>query len=292
MTLTVVGTGLIGGSLALDLKARGFAQHVIGVDSNPLHGAQALALGLVDAIEDLQSGIARGDLVVLAIPVNAIAEVLPRVLDWAGDGSVITDVGSTKKAICEAVHDHPRRRRFVPSHPIAGTENSGPPAAIAGLFDNRTAIICDTPECDTEATDLVTEMYETLGMRIISMESGIHDRHIAYVSHISHVVSFVLATTVLEIEQSENMIFDLASSGLDSTVRLAKSSPEMWAPILAQNADYISEALDSYMRHLSRFKELIEGKNERGTHAFMKSGNEIRRVLDHITVRGESWKQP
>ncbi|HXX62390.1 MAG TPA: prephenate dehydrogenase [Bacteroidota bacterium] len=291
MTLTVVGTGLIGGSIALDLKARGFASRVLGVDADPLHGQQALSLGLVDEVVDLREGISRGDLIVLAVPVNAIVEILPSVLDWTPLQSVVTDVGSTKGAICEAVEGHSRRSRFVPSHPIAGTENSGPPAAITGLFDNRTAIICDEEDCDAQAAEVIRHMYETLGMRVLSMDSDIHDRHIAYVSHISHVVSFALATTVLEIEQSENMIFDLASSGLDSTVRLAKSSPDMWAPILAQNAPYISEALDSYIRHLSRFKELIEDRNEGEAHAFMKGGNEIRRVLDHITVRGESWKQ-
>ena len=285
MTVTIVGVGLIGGSLALDLKARGFAQRVIGVDSNPVHSGEALKLGLVDEIKDLPEALTPADLVVLAMSVDEVVRVLPGVLDMFGDRAIVTDVGSTKAKICDTIRGHPLRSRFVASHPIAGTENSGPRAAIRHLFDKRTAILCDIGESDGGAVETIQRMYHALRMKTVCMDSVMHDRHTAYVSHISHVASFALAATVLEIEESEAMIFDLASSGLDSTVRLAKSSPDMWTPILEQNARFVSEALDAYLRHLVRFKDLIDKRNEFGVYDFMKKANEIRRVLEDINGR-------
>jgi prephenate dehydrogenase len=291
MTITVVGTGLIGGSMALDLKARGFADHIIGVDRDAKCAKQALSLGIVDETRGLREAIPASDLVILAIPVDAIAELLPTVLDSVGKRTVVTDVGSTKRVICEAVRNHPGRKHFVASHPIAGTENSGPSAALENLFDNRPVILCDIEKSDAGAIQMVKEIYAVLNMRVVVMASDVHDRHMAYVSHISHVVSFALATTVLEIEKSEAMIFDLASSGLDSTVRLAKSSPDMWTPIFEQNSAFISEALGEYMRHLARIKAAIDQKKPTEVQHFMTQANEIRRVLDHMTERREQWKQ-
>ncbi len=285
MTVTIVGVGLIGGSLGLDLKARGFARMVIGVERNPVHAELALTRGLVDEIADLKDALAPADLVVLATPVDEIVRILPAVLDLTGHGSVVTDVGSTKKSVCDSIREYPGRGRFVASHPIAGTENFGPQAAMPHLFDDRAAILCDVGESEADAVETVRLMYRTLGMRIVHMESGVHDRHMAYVSHISHVVSFALAATVLEIEKDEAVIVDLASSGLDSTVRLAKSSPDMWTPILDQNAGSVSEALDACLRHLSRFKALIDARDRDGIHDFMTTANEIRRVLDHMMER-------
>ena len=285
MTVTIVGVGLMGGSLALDLKARGFAQRVIGVESDQENAGQAVALGLVDEVMDLTPALALAELVILAVPVDEIVRVLPVVLDLIGDCAVVTDAGSTKKRICDTIRDHPRRKRFVASHPIAGTENSGPGAALPGLFDNRTSILCDMGDSDEEAVATVRSMYQVLRMTVTCMDSDTHDRHMAYVSHVSHVVSFALAATVLEIEESEAMIVDLASSGLDSTVRLAKSSPEMWTPILEQNAGFVSEALGAYLSHLARFKKLIDAGDRAGVHDFMQEANDIRRVLDHMSER-------
>lgn len=287
MTVTIVGTGLIGGSLALDLKERGFTERIIGVETDTRHAEQALRRGLVGEIRPLVRALADTDLMVLAVPVDTIAGLLPSLLDQADDRITITDTGSTKHNICESVKGHRRRGRFVASHPIAGTENSGPSAAMHGLFDHKAAILCDTGDSEEDAVALVRRMYDVLRMRVVCMGSRSHDRHMAYVSHVSHVVSFALATTVLDIEKSENMICGLASSGLDSTVRLAKSSPEMWAPILEQNAGLISEALDAYLSHLGRFKAMIDNRDITGVYEFMKKGNDIRRVLDYMTQRSE-----
>ncbi len=287
MTVSIIGLGLIGGSLGLDLKSRGFAEKIIGVDVNRRHAQKALTLGLVDELGELDEAIESADLLILAVPVGVLAEMLPAVLDRINGATIVTDTGSTKRTICEVIRHHPKRKRFVAAHPIAGTENSGPSAAVRGLFNNKISILCDIGESDRDAAATVTRMYETVGMKVLRMQSELHDRHMAYVSHISHVVSFALASTVLEIEQSESLILDLASSGLDSTVRLAKSSPDMWTPILEQNAEAISRALESYLRHVTRFKHLIDKRDVSGIHEYLASGNEIRRVLDNIGRRGE-----
>ena len=279
MTTTVIGVGLIGGSMALDLKASGFSGRILGVDQSSDNASRALSLGLVDEVVDLRQGVESADLVILAVPVNAATTLLPGILDALAPAAVVTDAGSTKRGICEAVQDHPRRGRFVPSHPIAGTENSGPGAALHGLFRDKLGIICDRESSDPDALARVTELYGVLGMRVLFMDAREHDRHVAYVSHISHISSFVLATTVLEIEKSTSTIFDLAGSGFESTVRLAKSSPAMWTPIFEQNAQFVCEALDAYIKNITAFKELLEAGQTAKLARTMEEANAIRRVL-------------
>lgn len=284
MVTTIIGVGLIGGSMALDLKARGFTDRVIGVIRNEQNAKDALELGIVDEILDLDKALPLSDLVIIAIPVKATMEMLPYILDRVKEHTVITDVGSTKKDIQEAIMGHPARKQFVASHPIAGTENSGVKAAINNLFDNKIGIVCDMEQSDEKAVALVKKMYETLNMKLLFMESEAHDMHVAYVSHISHITSFVLAQTVLEIEKSTSTIFNLAGSGFASTVRLAKSSPAMWAPIFEQNSKYISEALDAYINNLVEFKRNIDDKKTGALIDTMKKANEIRRVLEGIKL--------
>lgn len=279
MTTTVIGVGLIGGSMALDLKASGFCDRILGVDESGENASRALALGLVDDVVDLHRGVRSADLVILAVPVNAAITLLPGILDALAPGAVVTDAGSTKQGICDAVRDHPRRGRFVPSHPIAGTENSGPTAALRGLFHGKLGIVCDRESSDPDALARITELYGVLGMRVLFMDARDHDRHVAYVSHISHISSFVLATTVLEIEKSTSTIFDLAGSGFESTVRLAKSSPAMWAPIFEQNAQFVCEALDAYIKNITTFKKLLESGQTTRLARTMEEANAIRRVL-------------
>ncbi len=283
MTIAVVGVGLIGGSLALDLKAAGFARRVVGVDLEPRHAAEALRLGLVDEMTDLAGAVRAAQIVVLAIPVDQTVTLLPRVLDLLGEHGVVTDMGSTKRSICDAVNMHPRRERYVASHPIAGTEHSGPSAALRGLFAGKLGILCDVERSAPDAVSILRKMYATLGMRLLSMDALDHDRHVAYVSHISHITSFVLATTVLEIEKSTSTIFDLAGSGFESTVRLAKSSPDMWAPIFGHNAEFVCEALDAYIRNITAFRNMIAGGQDAALLDTMSAANEIRRVLAGIT---------
>ena len=286
MTTTVIGVGLIGGSMALDIKAAGMSDRILGVDKNSDHAAAALRLGLVNEVAGLQRGVEEADLVILAVPVSTAVTLLPDILDAIRPGTVVTDVGSTKRTICDAVRSHPRRGRFVASHPIAGTENSGPSAALQGLFRGKLGILCESGSSDPDAVDRVRDLYLELGMRLLMMEPGDHDRHVAYVSHISHITSFVLATTVLEIEKSTSTIFDLAGSGFESTVRLAKSSPDMWTPIFQQNARFVCEALDAYIKNITAFKELLESGQTADLARTMEEANAIRRVLAGLNGTG------
>lgn len=280
MKVTIVGLGLIGGCMGIDLRKAGFATALVGVDINEQNGQLAVALGLVDRIEPEDKALAWADVVLLAIPVNTMSALLPQVLDAVGPNAVVIDTGSTKSMICRAVSNHPKRHQFVAAHPIAGTENSGPSAAFAGLFRNNTNIICERDKSSEQAIATATRIFDLLGMNTIHMEPDEHDKHVAYVSHLSHVSSFLLGLTVLDIEKDEKNIFNLAGSGLASTVRLAKSSPDMWAPIFEQNAEYLGQALAEYIMHLQRFHYQLMKKNTKEIYRVMREANQIRKVLD------------
>lgn len=285
MIVTVVGLGLIGGSIALKLKKENFAQTVLGIDASETHCKQALELGIVDEITTLEDTCKKSDLVILAIPVNATKKIVPLALNLLNDNAVLVDMGSTKQSICEEVANHSNRNQFVASHPIAGTENTGPTAAFETLFDNKVSIICEKEKSNPKALALVEKMYQTLGMKLAYMNAAEHDLHIAYVSHLSHISSFTLGLTVLDEEKNEKNIFNMAGSGFASTVRLAKSSPEMWAPIFEENSDNLSKALESYIEHLKEFKQIIDTKNTDKALAKMQEANEIRRILNGIELR-------
>jgi prephenate dehydrogenase len=292
MTTVVIGLGLIGGSFAKDLRASGFASRIIGVDTNPENAQLARTIGLVDDTLPLEVAVSSAELVIVAIPVTATALVLPAILDAISPSAVVTDMGSTKHGICAAVARHARRGRFVASHPIAGTENSGPAAALSGLFRDKLGILCNLEQSDPDAVELIRRMYDIVGMRLLTMDADTHDLHVAYVSHISHITSFVLATTVLEIEKNTSTIFDLAGSGFESTVRLAKSSPDMWTPIFMQNATFVCRALDAYIRNITHFKEMIETGKHQALHTTMEQANEIRRVLSGMNNNGKIAPSP
>jgi prephenate dehydrogenase len=287
MKLAIVGLGLIGGSMALELKAQGFATTVVGVDGNPDHADKAKLLGLVERTETFDEACKTADVIVIATPVHSISKLIPLALDKMKPGAVITDVGSTKKQISEAVAGHAKRNQYVPSHPMAGTEFSGPGAAHLGLFKGKAAVICDEEKSLPEAVEVVRRMYEAMQMRIITMESAAHDLHAAYVSHLSHITSFVLANTVLDKEKDVDAIFNLASGGFESTVRLAKSSPDMWAPIFEQNNTFITEALGAYIERLRRFHDSLKSKDFSQTRTYMEQANEISRVLEQIGTQGK-----
>jgi prephenate dehydrogenase len=287
MTTTVIGVGLIGGSMAIEIRNAGMADRILGVENDPHHAEQALALGLVDEILGLEEAVQQSDMVVVATPVSTAVALLPGILDVIPATGAVTDVGSTKVVICDAIRNHPRRGRFVASHPIAGTENSGPSAAFHGLFQHKLGILCEGGLSAPDATARIQALYDVLGMRLLFMEADEHDRHVAYVSHISHITSFVLATTVLEIEKSTATIFDLASSGFESTVRLAKSSPAMWTPIFVQNSRFVCEALDAYIKNITAFRDMVASGQRDALSQTMEGANEIRRVL-----AGINGKQP
>ena len=276
MKVGIIGLGLIGGSMAIDLKRKGFAKEILGVESEPVNAAAAQKIGLVDRVVTLEECMEESDIIVLAVPVGTAATILPKVLE---SGKIVTDVCSTKEMLVNTVRNHPARRKYVPSHPMAGTEYSGPWAAMPGLFDGHACIICDPEDSDPQAVELIEELYTVLNMRTIEMSSVSHDVHTAYVSHISHITSFALALTVLDKERDEKHIFDLASGGFSSTVRLAKSSPDMWTPILAQNKDNILQVMDTYIEKMNAFRQAIAEGDDEKVHDLILDANRIRRII-------------
>jgi prephenate dehydrogenase len=277
MKLTVIGLGLIGGSMAIDLRKAGFAREVVGVDANPENAQEALRLGIIDRIGDFEHAVTNADLVLVSIPVDKVVDTLIKVLDLITDQTTVIDVGSTKKAIALAVENHPKRRNYVAAHPMSGTENSGPTAALAGLFDGKINIICDQEKSGPLHLAFAEKIFQVLGMKQAYMTSDEQDHSTAFISHLPHVAAFALANAVLDKEDRE-IIFDLASGGFNSTVRLAKSSPEMWGPIFQQNKQYVVESIDSYIKHLKAFRKSIESDPEE-MMALMKNANRIRGIL-------------
>lgn len=279
MKVGIIGLGLIGGSIAIDLKRKGYAEQVLGVEADSVNASAAEKIGLVDRVTDFEDCVAQSDIIILAVPVGAAARILPAVLDRIDEKQTVTDVCSTKELLVNQVRLHPMRRRYVASHPMAGTEYSGPWAAMPGLFDGHACIICDHQDSDPDAVALMEDLYTVLNMRTIEMSSVSHDIHTAYVSHISHITSFALALTVLDKEKDEKHIFDLASGGFSSTVRLAKSSPDMWTPILSQNRDNILQVMDTYIEKMNAFRQAIAAGDEERVRELIEDANRIRRII-------------
>jgi len=277
-TTAVIGLGLIGGSMALALKDKKLTSHVIGSDLSRENEQKALELGLVDEVLPLKEAVQKADLVVLAVPVNACVQLLPIVLDEV-DQQIVIDTGSTKTNLVNAVANHPKRSRYLPTHPMWGTEFSGPEAAVHGAFSGKAVVFCNREEADADVLATVTKIYETIGMNIIYMQAEAHDEHVAYISHISHITSFALANTVLEKEKKEEAIFALASAGFESTVRLAKSPSTMWVPILLQNRENVLDVLDEHIAQLARFRDSLEQKDQVRLGELMQNANKIGRVL-------------
>lgn len=281
MNVFVIGVGLIGGSLVKDIKQLYPESTIYGIDHNKNHLEQALALGIVDEIA-IFDDISKADWVILSVPVNAMLTLLPQVLDLIEEDTLVMDVGSTKAPLCKAVANHPNRKNYLAMHPIAGTEFSGPSAAINNLFVGKTNILCETEKTSPALLEKALQVFEKLGMHIRYMKPESHDKHIAYVSHLSHISSFMLGKTVIEKEKNERDIFDMAGSGFESTVRLAKSSPAMWTPIFQQNKKYVLESLNEYIQNLNQFKQLLEQENYDEVFKEMESTNKIKTILEGI----------
>lgn len=269
---------MIGGSLAIQLHEKKLSSRLIGVDQNAIHVNKALELELVDEVLPLDEAIGQSDVVILAIPVDAMLQFLPGLLNKI-DKQIVVDLGSTKSELIEAVKNHPRRGRYVATHPMWGTEYSGPQAALRGAFENKAVIICNENESDADALAWVKMMYQKIGMHLLQMEANAHDLHAAYVSHISHITSFALANTVLEKEKEEDAIFELASAGFESTVRLAKSNPAMWAPIFLQNKLNVLDVLNEHIGQLIKFRDSLNKSDEAELKQLMESANKIRRII-------------
>lgn len=284
MKVVIIGVGLIGGSMALDIRnAEGGGVTILGLDSSKSHLEIARETGIIDAA-GTDADLAEADLVVVSIPVNQIVEALPSVLDRVGDRTLVIDAGSTKAPICQRVSGHPKRRNFLACHPIAGTEFTGPAAATQGLFREKVNIICEVEETAFAIQERGLELFRKLGMRIRYMNPAAHDRHIAYVSHLSHISSFMLGKTVIEKEKNERDIFDMAGSGFESTVRLAKSSPAMWTPIFEQNKENVLETLDEYIANLKEFRSLLKADQYEALFEEMQQTNRIREILKGIPL--------
>jgi prephenate dehydrogenase len=276
--IAIVGVGLIGGSLALQLHEKKLSSRLIGVDANAQHAMQALELELVDGIMKVDQAISESDVIILAVPVDAMVGLLPAILDKI-DKQIVIDLGSTKSELIKAVAHHPKRGRYVATHPMWGTEYSGPQAALRGAFENKAVIICNAAETDEDALSWVKHMYKKIGMHLLEMEAEAHDLHAAYVSHISHITSFALANTVLQKEKEEQAIFELASAGFESTVRLAKSNAAMWVPIFLQNRENVLDVLKEHIAQLEKFKASIESDDKQKLLKLIENANKISRII-------------
>jgi len=279
VTVTIVGIGLIGGSLGITLKENGFADRVIGVDASEENLHKATRRRLIDEEMSLAEGVTVADVIILATPVDVMRKLLPEILDRVGKHQTVVDVGSTKEMLLDEIAAHPNRARFVACHPMAGTEFSGPEAALPKLFDGKVCVIVDGEDSAPDSLDTARRLFKSVGMKFSRLDRKAHDLHCAYVSHISHIASFALALTVLEKERDEQRIFDLASSGFGSTVRLAKSSADMWVPIFRQNRDHVLDVLDEHIEQLSKFRTQLIKRDFDGFYERIERANEITKIL-------------
>ena len=279
LVVTIVGVGLISGSFALALKDKGFAKKIIGVSRTAASLQKAKELGIIDEILPLEEAVKQSDFIYVAIPVDATVGVMKQIMDLLTDKQIVADAGSTKFVLCDALKDHPMRNRYIATHPMWGTEYSGPEAAVRGAFEGRACVICEKEKTDDDVVTIVENIYKTLGMQLVYMDAHSHDIHAAYISHISHITSFALANTVLEKEKEEDAIFALAGGGFESTVRLAKSSPAMWAPIFMQNRENVLDVLNEHISQLKKFKASLEKENLEYLVELMENANKIKRIL-------------
>lgn len=278
-TVTIVGVGLISGSFALALKEKNLAKHIIGVSRTQASAKKALELGIIDEVLPLEEAVAKSDFIYVAIPVDATIPVVLKIMDMITDKQIVADAGSTKFALSKALKDHPMRKRFVSTHPMWGTEYSGPEAAVHGAFAGRACVICDVHQSDKKVADKIEDIYRLLGMNIVLMDSENHDIHAAYVSHISHITSFALANTVLEKEKEEEAIFELSGGGFESTVRLAKSAASMWVPVFMQNRENVLDVLNEHITQLRKFKASLEKENVQFLTELIENANKIKRII-------------
>ena len=278
-TVTVVGVGLISGSLALALKEKKLASHIIGVSRTQASSKKAIELGLIDESLPLKEAVLKSDFIYVAIPVDVTIPVMHEIMDLIDDRQIVVDAGSTKFVLSKALEHHPMRKRFVSTHPMWGTEYSGPEAAVRNAFIGRSCVICDKERSDPDAVKIVEDLYTQLGMDVVYMDSESHDVHAAYVSHISHITSFALANTVLEKEKEEEAIFELSGGGFESTVRLAKSTASMWVPIFMQNRENVLDVLNEHISQLRKFKASLEKENVEFLTELIENANRIGRII-------------
>ena len=281
MKVGIIGLGLIGSSLALKISEAYNDITIYGEDiseSNLKYTIENKIIG--NKLEE--KDYSKLDILFVAIPVDQVLKVLSPILDKVGENTLVVDLGSTKKPICDLVNSNQNRRKFLAAHPIAGTEFSGPMSADSSLFDNKIIILCETEKTENRLLNIAKDLFLSIGMSIKEMTADEHDKHIAYVSHLSHITSFMLGKTVMDKEKDEETIYDMAGSGFESTVRLGKSSPSMWTPIFNQNKKNIIDALDEYLKNIKNFKHLIETDNLSEMFNEMEQINGIKNILKGI----------
>ena len=286
MNIAIIGLGLMGGSFALDVKSVISNSIIYGIDSSDLNLSNALELGLIDQAISYDD-LFKMDLVLIAVPVSHSLIIIPMVLDKINDDALVFDVGSTKETICEVLKNHPKRSNFLAAHPMAGTEFSGPKAAHKGLYLGKTNILCEFEKTNLKLREFALDIFDKLNMKIIYMDPKSHDVHIAYVSHLSHISSFMLGKTVIEKEKNEKNIFDLAGSGFESTVRLAKSLPETWTPIFLQNKNNLIIAIEEYVSNLNDLKKIIKKNDEQKLSSILNDTNRIKEILSNKLENGK-----
>lgn len=274
----IIGLGLLGGSFGLGARQKFPELIITGTDANPQNLKDALTLGIITEAKETPD--ADTDLVILATPADTLGKILIDTLNQVGENTLVFDVGSTKSKLCSMMADHPKRKQYLAAHPIAGTEYSGPKAALADLLNRKVLIICELEKTDLHLKEKAYQLFDALNLKLRFMDPEEHDRHLAFVSHLSHISSFMLGETVLQKMADEKNIFDMAGSGFASTVRLAKSSPAMWAPIFTENKENILSALDGYIANLTAFRNKIEKEDNQGLLDEMAEINKIRDILE------------
>ena len=279
MKIGIIGLGLMGGSFSIEMRRLFPNSLILGNDISQINIKSAKRLELIDDVFEVNN-LSGFDIVLISVPVDISLKIVNRVLDHVAEHTLVLDVGSTKLPICNEVQNHPNRQNFLAMHPISGTENSGPDASVKGLYTGITNIVCEKEKTGLKQYEFASSIFQKLEMKIIYMNPKVHDQNISYVSHLSHITSFILAKTVIEKEIDEKNIFDLAGSGFESTVRLAKSSPEMWSPIFIQNKNYIVEALSEYIDNLEVLKQMIL-KNE--NEVIINDLNNINRIKEILS---------
>ena len=276
MNIGIIGLGLMGGSLAKAVKRYGIAKKVYGFTNSEKNKKDILELNLVDELVDLETLKKVSDVIILAIPVDAIISMFPNFLD-IDENTTIIDMGSTKEYIVKNIPEK-IRKNFIAAHPMTGTEKSGPKAAIDDLYEGKTVVLCDLEDNTEVHINRAYEIFQAIGMRIVVMNSSRHDIHACYMSHLPHLISFSLANTVMGHEDPKSIIA-LAAGGFKDMSRIAKSSPIMWSDIFKQNKKNLLDSMDLFEKHLKDARKLIEDENYENLQNWMKKANTLHEIL-------------
>ncbi len=288
--ITFVGIGLVNGSLARDVRRLGLAERLVGTARRPETRDQACELGLVDeAMADAAAAVRDADLVVLGIPVGASGEAARAIAPGLRPDAVVTDVGSAKARVAELVAPHLDMRRFVPGHPVAGTENSGPAAAIDHLFDGRWCILTPDADTDREAVDRVAALWRAVGSKVELMDAAHHDKVLAITSHLPHLLAFNIVNTADDLEGVlKGEVLKYAAGGFTDFTRIAASNPTMWRDVFLQNKTAVLEVVGRYIEDLMALQRAIRWDEADTLFDRFESARAVRR---EVVRAGQAYKR-